>query len=158
MEEQRRDVEADLEMAIQKGRRCGLKDEEIREMVRTDPGGLAYVGNGTGEKEVWRFSACTQACMSAAGMISALVGPNGAGKSTLFKAAMGLIRPDSGTVRMFGERCDVQARQQLGVVLSDSGFSGYLRVKDVRAVLKRLYAQFDEAQFHGAVSSLPGCP
>lgn len=32
MEEQRRDVEADLEMAIQKGRRCGLKDEEIREM------------------------------------------------------------------------------------------------------------------------------
>ena len=33
MEEQRRDVEADLEMAIQKGRRCGLKDEEIREMV-----------------------------------------------------------------------------------------------------------------------------
>ena len=24
--------EADLEMAIQKGRRCGLKDEEIREM------------------------------------------------------------------------------------------------------------------------------
>ena len=80
-------------------------------------------------------------------MISALVGPNGAGKSTLFKAAMGLIRPDSGTVRMFGERCDVQARQQLGVVLSDSGFSGYLRVKDVRAVLKRLYAQFDEAQF-----------
>ena len=82
-----------------------------------------------------------------AGMVSALVGPNGAGKSTLFKAAMGLIRPDSGTVRMVGERCDVQARQQLGVVLSDSGFSGYLRVKDVRAVLKRLYAQFDEAQF-----------
>ena len=33
MEEQRRDVEADLEMARQKGRRCGLKDEEIREMV-----------------------------------------------------------------------------------------------------------------------------
>ena len=33
MEEQRRDVEADLDMAIQKGRRCGLKDEEIRGMV-----------------------------------------------------------------------------------------------------------------------------
>ena len=33
MEEQRRDVEADLEMAVQTGRRCGLKDEEIRDMV-----------------------------------------------------------------------------------------------------------------------------
>ena len=29
-EEQRREVEADLENAIQKGRRCGLTDEEIR--------------------------------------------------------------------------------------------------------------------------------
>ena len=32
LEEQRKEVEADLEMAIQKGRRCGLKDEEIREV------------------------------------------------------------------------------------------------------------------------------
>ena len=32
LEEQRKEVEADLEMAIQKGRRCGLKDEEIREL------------------------------------------------------------------------------------------------------------------------------
>ena len=32
LEEQRKEVEAALEMAIQKGRRCGLKDEEIREL------------------------------------------------------------------------------------------------------------------------------
>lgn len=32
MEEHRKEVEADLEMAIQKGRSCGLKDEEIREL------------------------------------------------------------------------------------------------------------------------------
>lgn len=32
MEEHRREVEADLEMAIQKGRSCGLKDEEIRDL------------------------------------------------------------------------------------------------------------------------------
>ena len=31
-EEQRRDVEADLEKAIQKGRGCGLSDDEIREL------------------------------------------------------------------------------------------------------------------------------
>lgn len=30
LEEQKKEVEADLEMAIQKGRRCGLKDEQIR--------------------------------------------------------------------------------------------------------------------------------
>ena len=30
LEEQRREVESDLEKAVEKGRRCGLKDEEIR--------------------------------------------------------------------------------------------------------------------------------
>ena len=32
LEEQRREVESDLEKAVKKGRRCGLKDEEIREL------------------------------------------------------------------------------------------------------------------------------
>lgn len=32
LEEQRREVEHDLEKAVEKGRRCGLKDEEIREL------------------------------------------------------------------------------------------------------------------------------
>ena len=32
LEEQRREVENDLEKAVGKGRRCGLKDEEIREL------------------------------------------------------------------------------------------------------------------------------
>ena len=32
LEEQRREVESDLEKAVGKGRRCGLKDEEIREL------------------------------------------------------------------------------------------------------------------------------
>jgi manganese/iron transport system ATP-binding protein len=31
-----------------------------------------------------------------------LVGPNGAGKSTLFKALVGLVKPQSGTIRIHG--------------------------------------------------------
>ena len=37
-----------------------------------------------------------------AGRIAALVGPNGAGKSTLLHLAVGLLKPDAGTVRVFG--------------------------------------------------------
>jgi len=35
--------------------------------------------------------------------VVALLGPNGAGKSTLLRAVLGLVRPESGSVRIFGE-------------------------------------------------------
>lgn len=38
-----------------------------------------------------------------AGRVCGLIGMNGSGKSTLFKTIMGLLRPDSGTVRVEGE-------------------------------------------------------
>lgn len=38
----------------------------------------------------------------APGTIHGLIGMNGSGKSTLFKALMGLVRPQAGTVQLFG--------------------------------------------------------
>src|SRR5262245_66387496 len=37
-----------------------------------------------------------------AGAFYGLVGPNGAGKTTSLSMAVGLLRPDSGTARIFG--------------------------------------------------------
>jgi len=37
-----------------------------------------------------------------AGSFFGLVGPNGAGKTTSLSMAVGLLRPDGGTVRIFG--------------------------------------------------------
>ncbi len=84
------------------------------------------------------------------GYITGLVGQNGSGKSTTFKAVLGLIRPDGGTVTLFGkDSCDltVKDREKLGVVLSDSGFSGYLTVRDILPVLGSMYRQFDRHAF-----------
>ncbi|MFC4356477.1 metal ABC transporter ATP-binding protein [Halobium salinum] len=36
----------------------------------------------------------------------AIVGPNGSGKSTLMQLMLGLLEPDAGTARLFGERAD----------------------------------------------------
>ncbi|EOS67234.1 hypothetical protein C817_05932, partial [Dorea sp. 5-2] len=37
------------------------------------------------------------------GCVTGLVGKNGAGKSTVFKAVLGLIQTDGGSLRVFGK-------------------------------------------------------
>lgn len=80
------------------------------------------------------------------GCVTGLIGQNGAGKSTTFKAVLGLISIDGGTVTILGK--DIQQftpedKEYLGVVLSDSGFSGYLTIRDIIPVLKNMYKNFD---------------
>ena len=84
------------------------------------------------------------------GCITGLIGANGAGKSTAFKASLGLIRTDGGIVEVFGKPAGELLpgdKERLGVVLSDSGFSGYLTIRDVIFVLKSMYHKFDEKYF-----------
>ena len=83
-------------------------------------------------------------------MITGLAGKNGAGKSTTFKAILGLIRADGGEVEVFGKKAAdlrMEDREQMGVVLSDSGISEYLTVEDLIPVMKNLYTKFDEKSF-----------
>ena len=84
------------------------------------------------------------------GMITGFVGPNGSGKSTTLKAVLGLIYIDGGDIQIFGKNVkDIKPedKEQIGVVLSDSGFSRYLTVKDIKDILKNTYEAFDEQLF-----------
>ena len=84
------------------------------------------------------------------GRVSGLVGKNGAGKSTTLKAILGLIQTDEGSVKVFGKDAfslTSEDKQQLGVALSDSSFSGYLTVDAVKNILKNMYHSFDEEKF-----------
>jgi ABC-type branched-subunit amino acid transport system ATPase component len=71
---------------------------------------VAYGGN----------KAVTDVSLSApTGRITGLIGPNGAGKTTTFNAVTGLVRPTTGTVRLFGvdvthRSSAVRARMGLG--------------------------------------------
>ena len=84
------------------------------------------------------------------GQVTGLIGRNGAGKSTAFKTMLGLIEIEGGTVEVFGKAAKnltAKDREQIGVVLADSGFSGYLRIKDLMPVLDTLYTDFSREQF-----------
>ncbi len=84
------------------------------------------------------------------GCVTGLIGRNGAGKSTAFKAALGLIRVDGGSVTLNGKdvsELPAKEKEKIGVVLSESGFSGYLSIKDVICIMKGMYKNFRKDEF-----------
>jgi phospholipid/cholesterol/gamma-HCH transport system ATP-binding protein len=86
-----------------------------------------------------------------------ILGPAGGGKSVLMKLANGLIRPDSGTIRVFGEdvtrmrETDLfKLRARIGMVFQESALFDSLSVED--NVAYRLHEeQFPEEEAHKRV-------
>lgn len=82
--------------------------------------------------------------------VTGLIGANGAGKSTTFKTILGLLKPDSGKIKIFGKNSDElgeKEKRQIGTVLSDSFFSGYLTVKQIAGFMGDFYPDFRKQEF-----------
>ena len=74
-----------------------------------------------------------------AGHAFGLLGPNGACKSTVVKTIVGLTRPDSGTITLFGSTPnDDAARAQVGFAPEEPSFPKYLRADEVLDYFGRL--------------------
>ena len=84
------------------------------------------------------------------GQVTGLVGQNGTVKSTIFKALLGIILRENGTIQIMGKDIDelsAEDKQKIGVVLNDSGFSGYLTIKDIVPILTHMYPLFEKEIF-----------
>jgi len=65
------------------------------------------------------------------GELLALLGPNGAGKSTAISLLLGLLEPDAGSARLFGQSPrQVAARRQVGVMMQEATLASELRVRE----------------------------
>ncbi|MGA5700306.1 alpha/beta fold hydrolase [Peterkaempfera bronchialis] len=66
------------------------------------------------------------------GQVVGLLGPNGAGKTTTLRMLMGLIRPDRGTVRIFGHavRSGAPVLSRVGAFVEGAGFLPHLTGRD----------------------------
>ncbi len=62
----------------------------------------------------------------------AIVGPNGGGKTTLLKAIMGILKPERGSVEVFGESPEVAVKRGwIGYLPQKPDFNMNLRVRDI---------------------------
>ena len=78
-----------------------------------------------------------------AGGITAVLGPNGAGKTTAIECAVGLQRPDGGTVRVLGTDpwlSSAEHRARVGVMLQSGGLPNGTKPLRLLAHLASLYA------------------
>lgn len=74
------------------------------------------------------------------GSITGLAGPNAGGKTTLIKCILGLIVPDSGTVRIDGEIADPEGsfRRKIGYIPQNPNFPNNLNLEELMRMLEDL--------------------
>jgi ABC-2 type transport system ATP-binding protein len=83
------------------------------------------------------------------GEIFGYLGPNGAGKTTTIKCLLGLIRPDAGTVDIFGRSSlSPRSRETLGFLPENPYFYDYLTAREFLAFTADLFglARRDKAE------------
>lgn len=83
------------------------------------------------------------------GCIMGFIGQNGAGKTTVIKRLLGLTTGQGKAILLGRENGgqDPEIKQQIGVLIDGSFFSELLRPRDIDAVLKRIYRNWDSALY-----------
>ena len=94
------------------------------------------------------------------GYIMGFVGANGAGKSTTMGCLLGMIKPDSGIIKIFDKdikNITAADKEKIGVVMDGCPFAEVLNIKDIRRIVSSIYRTFDKAKFDSLIGrfSLP---
>jgi ABC-2 type transport system ATP-binding protein len=73
------------------------------------------------------------------GVTFALLGPNGAGKTTFVKCVLGLLRPNAGSITIFGvPAANRSSREGVGFVPESPRFADFLSAREVMRLHGRL--------------------
>ena len=82
------------------------------------------------------------------GAVYGLVGANGAGKTTLIKHVLGLLRAESGSVRVFGldpVANPVAVLSRIGYLSEENDLPGWMRVDELIRYSRAFYPAWDDA-------------
>ncbi|WP_062200475.1 ABC transporter ATP-binding protein [Massilibacterium senegalense] len=94
------------------------------------------------------------------GSIVGFIGENGAGKTSTMSAILGILKKNSGSIKIFNQEMNdsnKKLKEQIGVVFDQMNFSSNLNVIQLSNMLSCIYQQWDkEKYFHYIeVFSLP---
>src|SRR5213595_3740384 len=82
------------------------------------------------------------------GAVYGLVGANGAGKTTLIRHILGLLRAESGSVRVFGldpVADPVAVLSRIGYLSEENDLPGWMRVDELMRYSRAFYPAWDDA-------------
>ncbi len=77
------------------------------------------------------------------GRIVGLLGPNGSGKTTLIKGIVGLLRPDSGEIKIDGQAPGIYTKSVVSYLPDLNYLPKWMRVKDAIEFFLDFYDDFD---------------
>lgn len=84
------------------------------------------------------------------GSIMGFVGQNGAGKTTTIRAILGIIRPDSGSIKLFGQSPDkneAAIKSRIAVVFDELPFHECLNALRLDKIMGEIYPKWDSGVF-----------
>jgi ABC-2 type transport system ATP-binding protein len=91
------------------------------------------------------------------GSVYGLLGPNGAGKTTFLGILLGLIKPNSGTLKLFGEstsRNRPEALRRVGAVIETPLFYPYLSGRRNLEVMGRYWGSIEPGRIDDALETV----
>lgn len=106
------------------------------------------IGNNTILDDV-SFSVCK-------GDIYAYLGPNGAGKTTSIKLMLGLLKPDTGEVKLFDKNPDFNSRKKVGFCFDDDGLYTDMTYMENLIFYKKIYNTDLDLSYYINIAKLNG--
>lgn len=88
------------------------------------------------------------------GCIMGLVGENGAGKSTTIRMILGMTKPDSGEITIFGRKLTRELKEQIGVVLDEPGYPGCMTAAQIGNMLCGIFRGWEQDVFECYLTKL----
>lgn len=84
------------------------------------------------------------------GFVTGFIGGNGVGKSTTIKLIMNLLKPDQGSVSVFGldyHKHEKSIKERIGFVYDENIFYEDLTLKDMKKIIQPAYPNWDNDVF-----------